>query len=458
MVLAATVLLLGSHHQGEPLETQDSYRGFTKRSRRRYSCRGPSWLVSCAAMTAIAMIAQRSRLTTAAAFSVSLRAAPAPSHVAPFRGGRQRRLFGWNLSRQLIGARSSSPDNVKDRAMWQSTVALDAINKNQGRVIRSLDEAFGGRQPPPALDFYEDANEIGSYEDYDTPSFASRPQASSVNQSPPSPSPSSTSTRSPSIPDFSVVPDFREGAKTLFTVDDDDDDDHDTYPAPQRRGSGGVEVDDEDPFVEEERVSDLLQYRPPPSDSSFKRSQPSPTARLYSNFARPNSFATKKDDVEAPTATNVPAFPKYVPPTGEELGVSIETLLAQITAENNGKAFNINSPSQVANVLFGSAGGSTRKDVLDAMAGAGNRMADLILKYREAKYKLAKLQRYNDSVAKGTSVTNAVTVKLVYNETASEDDDERDPLILVDVSAYIFRAYYSMYVPPSNNVESNHAF
>jgi hypothetical protein len=290
----------------------------------------------------------------------------------------------------------------------------------------SLDEAFGGRRPPPVLDFYEDADEIGSYDEYrykPTINGPRRPASSSAvdqersheQRSPARPAPSGR-------PNFAAVPDFREGAKTLFTADDEDD-------------------DDEGPLFEEEPVSDLLQYR---SSASIQRPPLRSTART--SVAAPDSYVTKNNDSKA---SKVPAYPAYVSPTLEELVVTTETLLAQITAENNGNPFNVNSPSQVATVLFGSAGGSTRKDVLDGMAGAGNKMADLILKYRDAKHKLAKLQRRNESVAKGTAVKSAVTVKRVYNGTVSTDDDQRDPLILVDVSAYIFRAYYSMYDVPT---------
>jgi hypothetical protein len=378
-----------------------------------------------AAMLTASIVANKLRSstkTTASAFL--LLRAPAP--VVPFRGSlERRRLLGWNLSRHLLGGSSLSADN-QNQKRWNSAVGGgQQAAKKQVRVVpRSLDEAFGGRRPPPALDFHEDADEIGSYGEYrhkPTIDGPRRPASSWVDQEPRSRERSAARPAPSSRPNFAAVPDFREGAKTLFTADDDDDDDD----------------ENDGPLIEEQRVSDLLQYRP---SASNQRPPLRSTAR--SNVAAPDSYVTKNNDSEAPKA---PAFPAYVPPTLEELVVTIETLLAQITAENNGKAFNINSPSQVATVLFGSAKTSTRKDVLDAMAGAGNRMADLILKYREAKNKLAKLQRRNESVAKGTAVKSAVTVKRVYNGTVSTDDDERDPLILVDVSAYIFRAYYSMY-------------
>ena len=55
----------------------------------------------------------------------------------------------------------------------------------------------------------------------------------------------------------------------------------------------------------------------------------------------------------------------------------LEHRASQIYRLNDGAEFNVNSPRQVARVLFGEdgAGESTNKDVLEAMASAGNEMA-----------------------------------------------------------------------------------
>ena len=58
----------------------------------------------------------------------------------------------------------------------------------------------------------------------------------------------------------------------------------------------------------------------------------------------------------------------------------LDDLTQLIYKENGGTEFNIRSPAQVAKVLFGSKdGGSTSKEVLEAKAASGHRMADLIL-------------------------------------------------------------------------------
>lgn len=56
----------------------------------------------------------------------------------------------------------------------------------------------------------------------------------------------------------------------------------------------------------------------------------------------------------------------------------LEHLTSQIYQLNKGVEFNINSPKQVANVLFGednTGDTSTNKDVLEALASNGNEMA-----------------------------------------------------------------------------------
>ena len=60
------------------------------------------------------------------------------------------------------------------------------------------------------------------------------------------------------------------------------------------------------------------------------------------------------------------------------LSHQLDHLTTQIYQLNNGVEFNVNSPKQVANVLFGednTGDSSTNKDVLEAMASAGNEMA-----------------------------------------------------------------------------------
>lgn len=112
-----------------------------------------------------------------------------------------------------------------------------------------------------------------------------------------------------------------------------------------------------------------------------------------------------------------------------------------IYLQNNGKEFNVNSPKQCSIVLYGFSGESTNKEVLEAMGGGGNKLADLILQHRNLKASVNRMERRQINKDNNTHVRSAMTVA-----RPNEVTEQADPLILVDASAYIFRAYYSM--PP----------
>lgn len=123
----------------------------------------------------------------------------------------------------------------------------------------------------------------------------------------------------------------------------------------------------------------------------------------------------------------------------------LRQLRVDIIAQNNGVEFNMNSTQQVAKVLFGEAGGSTRRDVLEGMAGGGNQMAKLIIEYRDLKRRIGRVEQRQEVEEKGLAVRSASSVQRVVGPDKAVAREE-DPLILLDASAYIFRAYYSM--PP----------
>jgi 5'-3' exonuclease len=113
-----------------------------------------------------------------------------------------------------------------------------------------------------------------------------------------------------------------------------------------------------------------------------------------------------------------------------------------IYLQNNGKEFNINSPKQCSIVLYGFSGESTNKDALESMGGGGHKLADLILQHRNLKASVKRMERRQTNKDNNTHVRSAMTVARPNEVT----EHAADPLILVDASAYIFRAYYSM--PP----------
>ena len=126
----------------------------------------------------------------------------------------------------------------------------------------------------------------------------------------------------------------------------------------------------------------------------------------------------------------------------------------QIYQENNGQEFNIKSTQQVSLVLYGVKGKSTNKDTLTGMAAAGNRMADLILQHRAVAATIKRLERKAANAAAGTHVSSVSTVARTVNTTRVEQNvtasetvlEAADPLLLLDASSFIFRAYHSM--PP----------
>lgn len=145
----------------------------------------------------------------------------------------------------------------------------------------------------------------------------------------------------------------------------------------------------------------------------------------------------------------------------------INEQLLQIESElyklNNGEEFNIKSPKQVSMVLFGVETESTAKAALEALAGnisntGGNApLARLILKHRKYTRELKRGEKQKENKESGIHVASVssmrngndalyVTVNpsTLVSPIGNAKDGEREPLLLIDASAYIFRAYYSM--------------
>jgi 5'-3' exonuclease len=138
----------------------------------------------------------------------------------------------------------------------------------------------------------------------------------------------------------------------------------------------------------------------------------------------------------------------------DDMVYELEFQLKQLQQEIHtlhGKEFNLNSPKQVAQALFGDSTKSTNKSTLEGMA-ANNKIADLMLQYRHAKARHNKLQTRLENKQKGTLVQSvSKIVPKASKPSMSSPDVSSDPLLLVDTSAYIFRAYYSM--PPLHRAD-----
>lgn len=116
---------------------------------------------------------------------------------------------------------------------------------------------------------------------------------------------------------------------------------------------------------------------------------------------------------------------------------------------NDGKEFNLNSPKQISTVLFGTPNESTNKNTLESLSTCNDArkssLADLILTYRKDKQAIKRLERKENGNESGKSITSFFRAEKLNYQSGAENNDD-DPLLLIDASSYIFRAYYSM--PP----------
>jgi 5'-3' exonuclease len=117
----------------------------------------------------------------------------------------------------------------------------------------------------------------------------------------------------------------------------------------------------------------------------------------------------------------------------------IKRLEKEITTANNGVPFNLGSYKQVSQALFGTPDQSVSKATLEGIA-VSNILAKLILEHRQAK------QRYNKLLQRKDTAQHNQEVRASQSAKATSGKNDNEPLILVDTSSFIFRAYYSM--PP----------
>ena len=175
------------------------------------------------------------------------------------------------------------------------------------------------------------------------------------------------------------------------------------------------------------------------------------------NFLDVSSTTTMKEDPES-----------YI----NSLKNRLRTLELDMFALNHDKVFNLNSRREISTLLFGVDNESINKDSLDALAGSNrvpaNRIAGLLLSHRKLSRQLKVLEKDMEVTASGIQSgrlspdtldsiplssspvgSSKMFVDKAFHSMATTTPsffDDSDPLMLVDASAYIFRAYYSM--PP----------
>ena len=269
----------------------------------------------------------------------------------------------------------------------------------------------------------------------------------------------SSTPRRPMPPDLEAslslsgnVEDIYEGGgfdydPSIITGDDDDE----IYGYDESGVFDGIDPGD---FIPDQSsfVADRMTTAEAASTGADQPTKPRTKPKATSSTQRPVPPPTPSDTRPRPSSTNSeqkkkqrqsqPKQQSRYPgeQTVEEIEEEVEELVESIYHLNGGKKFNVNSNPQVSEVLFGEPGRSTNKDVLEIMASDGNKIASLIQDYRKLNRKLKRLKKKDENKTSGTYVSNISTVN------ATEVKADGDPLILVDASAYIFRAYYSM--PP----------
>jgi hypothetical protein len=143
----------------------------------------------------------------------------------------------------------------------------------------------------------------------------------------------------------------------------------------------------------------------------------------------------------------------------------IKHIESEVAKFNDGVSINLNSRKQLSLLLFGVPDESTSKDVLEGIAGniantdGRAKIASLILQYRKFVKDLKRLERQNHGKEDGTHIAS------VQNKDQASPGDKRvqagsiiapngahrEPLVLIDASAYIFRSYYAM--PPMHRYD-----
>ena len=239
------------------------------------------------------------------------------------------------------------------------------------------------------------------------------------------------------------------------------------------------------------------QRRPPP-----KAASPPRLPKVESKLETKPQGLDETLKVPSPSPSSSSSEPVRATTTEKEvLQFTIHQMKLQIYKENNNVQFNILSPKQVSNVLFGVDNESTNREVLEGLTGnliplnvnqdgsSKNiaQLAKLILEFRRLNSKLRKLERDEKNKLNGSHVNHAGHINVgadqvvgkrrnyssgspsmspgddtdttgtyrsrntfVPNELTlghkhhHKDKDAIEPLVLIDASAYIFRAYYSM--------------
>ena len=144
----------------------------------------------------------------------------------------------------------------------------------------------------------------------------------------------------------------------------------------------------------------------------------------------------------------------------------IKHIESEVAKFNDGVSINLNSRKQLSLLLFGVPDESTSKDVLEGIAGniantdGKAKIASLILQYRKFVKDLKRLERQNHgnedethiaSVQQNKDQASPRDKRVQAGSIIAPNGAHREPLVLIDASAYIFRSYYAM--PPMHRYD-----
>ena len=176
------------------------------------------------------------------------------------------------------------------------------------------------------------------------------------------------------------------------------------------------------------------------SESFINNDRTSFMSSSSGNFFNNNNHHFEEDTVMFQTGNRVPdsAYPisytsqdKENPLMLEQKATAIEEYI--ISNYNNGQPINLASSKQLSLLLFGTQQpSSTNKDALEALCTSNNSMlADIarnVLEWKQLKKQIKRITHKKEATFQQTTTSS------------------RDPLLLLDASAFIYRAYYAM--PP----------
>lgn len=151
--------------------------------------------------------------------------------------------------------------------------------------------------------------------------------------------------------------------------------------------------------------------------------------------------------------------------TGEAEPYSSLTLQSQlihieseIASMNNGVHINLNSRKQVSMLLYGVPNESISMDALDAVAGGisntegKSKLASMILQHKKISKEIKRLEKKKETfISRTQNQGNSRGNTVQENTIVASNGDSREPLVLIDASAYIFRSYYAM--PPMHRYD-----